>query len=385
MKENRNILDQLRETDTVNPTTWGVMHDTARKFGWDVPETRAARIAASERGPQLIARRTGKALDQTYKHLDQPLGTPYEGLGFKYGNNLRYNPFSGQETTLALIRNNFGKNAPWLANVPEDNPINSFTKRLYGENDIAEMPEFRHIFDVMGEDMAAGRLTPQQLKSGSFSVEAAARRAAEYNAEKIKAMEKTKLIEAEGFPTVKQYDTGYKWLDLKHNDSNDATRRALKEEGDAMGHCVGGYCDQVLGGRTKILSLRNPKGQPRVTVELRMHGEGPDWQIQQIKGPTNRKPSAAEIPMIQDFIKNNGPFYGDIGDAHNADLIDTRTLRSQLKSFIEDNGYEASDLPESDLIDWLKQTEKEQGHNYIPKNLVHEKYKELGGDPNILP
>ena len=46
---------------------------------------------------------------------------------------------------------------------------------------------------------------------------------------------------------------------------------ALKYEGDTMGHCVGGYCDDVLSGRTRIFSLRDAKGQPHVTVEVGPH------------------------------------------------------------------------------------------------------------------
>jgi hypothetical protein len=42
---------------------------------------------------------------------------------------------------------------------------------------------------------------------------------------------------------------------------------ALKYEGDTMGHCVGGYCPDVIAGRSRIFSLRDAKGEPHVTVE----------------------------------------------------------------------------------------------------------------------
>lgn len=48
-----------------------------------------------------------------------------------------------------------------------------------------------------------------------------------------------------------------------------ALEEALKYEGDVMGHCVGGYCDDVLSGRTKIYSLRDNKGEPLVTIEVK--------------------------------------------------------------------------------------------------------------------
>lgn len=44
---------------------------------------------------------------------------------------------------------------------------------------------------------------------------------------------------------------------------------ALKYEGDTMGHCVGGYCPDVLEGRSRIYSLRDSKGQPHVTIEVK--------------------------------------------------------------------------------------------------------------------
>ena len=44
--------------------------------------------------------------------------------------------------------------------------------------------------------------------------------------------------------------------------------KQLKYEGDTMGHCVGGYCDDVLEGNSRIFSLRDAKGEPHVTVEV---------------------------------------------------------------------------------------------------------------------
>lgn len=43
---------------------------------------------------------------------------------------------------------------------------------------------------------------------------------------------------------------------------------ALKYEGDTMQHCVGGYCPDVVEGKSRIYSLRDAKGQPRVTIEV---------------------------------------------------------------------------------------------------------------------
>lgn len=49
------------------------------------------------------------------------------------------------------------------------------------------------------------------------------------------------------------------------------TPEELESEGDAMGHCVGSYANEVGNGRTMIYSLRDAKGQPHVTTEIEPH------------------------------------------------------------------------------------------------------------------
>jgi Inorganic Pyrophosphatase/PcfJ-like protein len=159
---------------------------------------------------------------------------------------------------------------------------------------------------------------------------------------------------------LKEYpETGHQWVEL--------SPQGLGAEGKAMGHCVGGYCSSVEDGSARILSLRDSKGQPKVTVELGRSGavtgreeaaqrtgisreelgamyaatgdNAPFAQwfaknypeaaaapiIRQIKGPANRKPSADVIPHIQDLIRGTDipglEKLGDISDLHNADLF----------------------------------------------------------------
>ena len=62
---------------------------------------------------------------------------------------------------------------------------------------------------------------------------------------------------------------------LKAGQKADASKYlgdALKYEGDTMGHCVGGYCPDVLEGHSRIFSLRDAKGEPHVTVETKPTG-----------------------------------------------------------------------------------------------------------------
>src|SRR3990167_10705540 len=92
----------------------------------------------------------------------------------------------------------------------------------------------------------------------------------------------------------------------------------LAEEGNQMGHCVGGHCEGVASGEIRIFSLRDAKGKSHVTVEVEPsagvqhwgreeNGRGqinvgteerPVWKdaedlpdnISQIKGKQNRAP-----------------------------------------------------------------------------------------------
>ena len=75
--------------------------------------------------------------------------------------------------------------------------------------------------------------------------------------------------------TVMEFPDGFKWVDL-------GSHACLSRESDIMGHCVGGelnpetdmrdadtsYWPLVEKGAVRILSLRDPKNEPHITVEL---------------------------------------------------------------------------------------------------------------------
>jgi len=145
---------------------------------------------------------------------------------------------------------------------------------------------------------------------------------------------------------------------------------ALKYEGDTMAHCVGGYCQDVLEGRSRIYSLRDDKGQPRVTIEVKpqntqgyynnmppddrtkllnnameyyaqahpevrslrhpaqridmieeylaSQGITPPERIIQIKGFNNKKPADEFLPFVQDFVKSGN--WSKVNELENAGL-----------------------------------------------------------------
>jgi hypothetical protein len=103
----------------------------------------------------------------------------------------------------------------------------------------------------------------------------------------------------------------YTWEDGWHLDKVGPSD--LAREGELMGHCVGGYCDAVTSGNTSIFSLRDPKGQPHVTLEIEgdfdgtsspkeLNQEGaPEWQrlnVIQVQGKQDTEP----IPEYREYI-----------------------------------------------------------------------------------
>lgn len=180
-----------------------------------------------------------------------------------------------------------------------------------------------HVSDVLMEDLRSGKLKPEQLNQ--MSIEKAIRRTAEYDAQKAKEMAKANAASAEGMPIPKEYNDGFKWVELKYTEPKDyvpegydvssmtyddgrtvyfantpttrssayktreeaqkelndkikglksfrekgKTKEALTSEGEIMGHCVGSYCEEVSRGDVKIYSLRGPDGKSHVTIEAR--------------------------------------------------------------------------------------------------------------------
>ena len=192
---------------------------------------------------------------------------------------------------------------PWLTKLDPSTPV------YYPENmdSMSRDLGFSHIMDVLKQDLQNGRLRPESLKN--VSMEQAVRRTHEYDQEMAKKMAEAQIKMTEGMPTVKEYPTGHKWIELKIPDYNalpleerkqmiaklteeakqkgldpqdyisnypqNQLSEALKYEGETMGHCVGGYCPDVISGQSRIFSLRDAKGEPHVTVEVEPNTKHP--------------------------------------------------------------------------------------------------------------
>ena len=217
---------------------------------------------------------------------------------------------------------------------------------------------FDHVIDILKQDVMEGRIRPEQLNK--VSVEDAVRRTMEFDQEAARKMAETQIKNMEGFPVYKEYPEGYRWIELspptytpetlppgfklkqwdykgkpvwsvideagttyndaatspdealskfaKSKEGSKALEDALKYEGDTMGHCVGGYCPDVLEGRSRIYSLRDARGEPHVTIEVgKAQGRTEYGDMQNIYNQAQQEANQANFATTGEF--NN--FYND--------------------------------------------------------------------------
>ena len=235
---------------------------------------------------------------------------------------------------------------PWLSKLDPDAQVNSMS-RLGGDQ-----LGFDHLTDELRNalDPASGLprnllLTPEQLSK--VTVPQAVERVAKINEWRAAQKAEANATRANNAATVlhKEYpDKGFKWVELSGGDTlpegwkrkangdfimpsgqvtsrhpgNSALADALKYEGETMGHCVGGYCDDVLSGESRIYSLRDAKGQPHVTIEASPYDDEL-MKIVQIKGKGNKAPNPEYLPFVQDFVRSGK--WSDVGDFSNTGFM----------------------------------------------------------------
>jgi hypothetical protein len=172
-----------------------------------------------------------------------------------------------------------GKENPWITKVNPETPLYSGTVYDLG---------FDHIIDVLREDLAAGRIRPEQLNK--VSMEQAVRRTYEYDQEMAKKMNESRIASLADLPVYKDYPEGYKWVELNKPGS-------FANESEAMGHSVRGYeppkghpdwvegsgdsgsssyghggWEAIKSSKAKVYSLVDAKGEPHVTIETKTKG-----------------------------------------------------------------------------------------------------------------
>ena len=92
------------------------------------------------------------------------------------------------------------------------------------------------------------------------------------------------------------------------------TPRALDFESDNMGHCVGrGYYDvDVINDKTRIYSIRDERGEPHVTFEVK-EPEDSVFVVEQCNGKQNKAPVQKYMDAVQALVeKMNWEIDGDV-------------------------------------------------------------------------
>jgi PcfJ-like protein len=319
------------------------------------------------------------------------------------------NPKGGMRGAGSNLRGEAMVAMPWLAKLP-------VTDKVYGIT--GGGLDLEHFADEFANALKPERsglpmdlaVRPESLNRMTFPQ--AVERVGRINQFRAKEMERAALSNLGGpaVQTFKEYPEnnpmGLRWTELRAPEMNDsllsdfdrelidlaakegreipsehmdmvrkeraktALQDALKYEGDTMGHCVGGYCDYVMAGHSRIFSLRDAKGEPHVTIETaptrrslsrdeanainrqvseeiranpELKGLNEDEQelffrdrqdelvrallaknpsaddIVQIKGKQNRAPKDDYLPFVQDFVKSGQ--WGNVGDLGNTGLV----------------------------------------------------------------
>lgn len=137
----------------------------------------------------------------------------------------------------------------------------------------------------------------------------------------------------------------------------------LDYEGNVMGHCVGGqgYRDAVSGGESRIISLRDEKGEPHATMELqKRHSWGPknphenDWEIEQVQGKGNTIPKPEYQAMLKDWIlgldeKDRPSWKEPYDEITSADEIEYRQDPNPEEGGYEPHGDYGIPVPEPNI------------------------------------
>ena len=134
---------------------------------------------------------------------------------------------------------------------------------------------------------------------------------------------------------VADLDDGYRLVRL-------LTPEALDLESYRMHHCAGdgAYDGKIASGWSRILSLRDRKGRPMATIELRRESNG-RWEIDQIRGKHNGSPAASHLAILKPYARTadwrgRQTFWPSVIDVdgieHDLDKIPPGTTLDQLNA-----------------------------------------------------
>lgn len=272
---------------------------------------------------------------------------------------------------------------PWLRDVPKDINVHS-VNNYRGTSDLG----LDHMVDELSNAIDPESGLPKELLLNHADINKMTVPQIVEHVDKINAYRKVKQLDDNTATAsnpaahlVREYaennPKGMRWVELKKRlAADEGDEIAMKEladqlkyEGDTMAHCVGGYCDDVASGKSRIFSLRDAQHRPHATIEVGKPRRAPeefyqrlpyltqnDWgrkagairlmdlggeqvemgstvangklvpalneyvlrspeylkflseptnDIVQIKGPRNQAPDPEMLPFVQDFVRNH--------------------------------------------------------------------------------
>lgn len=278
---------------------------------------------------------------------------------------------------------------PWIAEVAKKDP----ERKVYlPSEELGRFLGFDHLRDELFNSIDAESGLPRQLRLteeqlGRMSVPDAVRHVSKINKwrDRQKAAANAALANNAATVPYKDYpEQQYGWFQITTDspENRQVLQDALNYEADLMRHCVRGYCDDVLAGRSQIYSLRDKKtGEPHVTIEVipdpdpynlefpeRLTPENKaqfreyirQWRvrnpnveelnyeqmnqalreagvppinnpiIEQVKGKGNKKPNEEYFPFVQDFVRSGK--WGSIEEIENTGLVDLMRHRPRWEA-----------------------------------------------------
>lgn len=375
----------------------------------------------------LVGKRAGQGMP--FKNV----ATTPEGKAWEDAADFAIDPVRAGDWGENIVHEN-----PWLSKLdPESKTYSVLGTDLRGELG------FEHLVDELRNAMDPDSGLPRELlikpeSLSRLSVPQAVERVAKINEwrEKVRAAADAAKAANPATQVFKEYPEGYRWVQIKAPKTlpegyrfesgrvydstgnvvwsgsggedaaiaafnREALSDALRYEGDTMGHCVGGYCDEVAKGNTRIYSLRDEKGMPHVTIETRpavkienyldyldqateqakllpqgytdedvrkiarqLALENEPASINQIKGKSNLPPKEDYLPFVQDFVKSQK--WSSVRDLQNANLIGLDP-KSDLAAYLRNEGR---DIPQFITQDELTQLSRERAQKF---NLPYKK------------
>jgi hypothetical protein len=394
-------------------------------------------------------------------------GFPTHGLGvspvaraWENASDSALNASTASEHTRPLtaseIRRGLGStvdNNPWLLKVPPETPV------YYPERGLTEDLGFDHLVDELRNATNPASGLPKNLlidpaDLGKLTMPKAVELVADINAWRATQKAEADLLRANNAATqvVKEYpEQGMKWVELKTPEAKlpegvsvvkygdlyhvvddvgnslsvGATEKealnllsrserettladALKYEGDTMAHCVGGYCPDVVEGKSRIYSLRDAKGQPRVTIEVEpmalpnkfsdlwdvamkhVSEESPGWErLSEYGDPYTvlKEHHGSYVDNPRDVVEEILEYFPEALDATLADINNLSPKISQIKGFRNKKPADEFLPFVQDFVKsgkWSDVNELENagllriGGKYVDEN----KYREVVGDLN---